>query len=507
MRFEYDVFISYAHIDNKSFTREQEGWVTVFDNVLQIMLNQQLGKEAKIWRDKSLQGNDDFSSEISDKLPNAATLVSVLTPRYLTSGWCTKEIQIFCQLAEAAGGLFVKNKGRVFKVVKSPIARIESDKSLPPAVSRAIGYEFFIQPDGEAATELDPVYGKTYEQAFYLRLRRLAGDIADLLRQFGDIVQQGEPVNESIVKPVYLAECCSGRKVDRERVLADLRTHGYTVIPDDNMPGDEIGYVAEAERLLAQCQLSIHLIGSSYGPVPDGDSQKSTVVLQNEIAARLSRTRGLPRIISLPSGTSSTNVAQQAFIDSLVKQSDMQEGADLVTDDLQTLLGTIHTRLMRAPRSVPAPPSAPVDAQIVRKTNTVHVLYDEKDSKDIVPLLKYLKASGIGVTRPVFNGQDAGQVREANQSLCMGCDAVILFYGAGDQTWMYYQQTELKKRLGLRTGKPILAEVTVVAGPVTPDKDLIISMGESDVVDMRSGFSESALASFIGAVQADGGMR
>jgi len=43
--------------------------------------------------------------------------------------------------------------------------------------------------------------------------------------------------------------------------------------------------VAAVTGLLKRCQLSIHLVGEAYGGVPDGRSQKSVVVLQNELAA------------------------------------------------------------------------------------------------------------------------------------------------------------------------------------------------------------------------------
>lgn len=501
MTYEYDVFISYAHLDNDAFTREQQGWVTVFDDVLQIMLNQQLGKKARIWRDKTLRGNDDFSAEISDKLPNAATLVSVLTPRYLNSDWCTKEIKVFCQLAEARGDLFVKNKGRVFKVMKSPIARIETDRALPPQLGRAGGYEFFIRPDdGKEVTELDPAYGKSFEQAFLLRVRRLAGDIADLLRHIGEVVTS-KPADDFLAKPIYLAECSSGRRADRERLLTDLRSHGYAVVPDDDLPEDENGFIAEAQRLLAGSRLAIHLIGSSYGPTPDGDGQKSTVVLQNELAARLSESGGLARIISLPEGTTSSNPVQQAFIDALKTQSALQRGADLVSGDLQTLIATIHARLAGLRRAVPAAPVALSDAGSERKT--VHVLHEQKDSKDIVPLLKCVRAAGFDITWPIFNGTDARQVREANQSLCMSGDALIVYYGAGDATWMYYQQTELKKLRGLRVGSPLQARLIIVAGPLTDDKELVLSVADREVIDACGGWSEPALQPFLARVRAD----
>ena len=110
MKFERDVLISYAHIDNQPLTPEQKGWVTQFHAALKTMLSQQLGCTAEIWRDEKLQGNDIFTDEILEQFPRTATLVSVLSPRYIKSEWCTKEINEFCQVAQRNGGLVVDNK-------------------------------------------------------------------------------------------------------------------------------------------------------------------------------------------------------------------------------------------------------------------------------------------------------------------------------------------------------------------------------------------------------------
>ncbi|MEO5740016.1 MAG: toll/interleukin-1 receptor domain-containing protein [Vicinamibacterales bacterium] len=501
MSFERDVFISYAHDDNQPFTPEQKGWVTLFHTVLRTMLSQRMGKTADIWRDERLQGNEDFSTEIHDQFPKTATLVSVLTPRYLKSGWCTKEIKVFCQVAERNGGLFVRNKGRVFKVMKTPVARTDTDGALPPEVGKATGYEFF---EKDKDIEFDPAYGEGSRQEFLVRIRRLAGDIAELLGQMSDAIEPGGSSVESEGRPrVYLAECGTSRKYDREKLIGDLKSHGYVVLPNEDLPDDEAGYVAEVERLLAQCQLSVHLIGNTYGTVPDGDSQKSSVVLQNEIAVTRSRAGGLLRLISLPEGLSSTNSMQQAFIDALLKNSEMQFGADLVNGDLQTVIGSIHAALKKIEQPRPVKTSAAEDGGQARKT--VHVLHEEKDGKDTIPLLKHLLANGLAITRPLFSGEDAGKQREANQALYMACDAVILFYGTGDQTWKYYRQTELKKLRGLRGDKPLLAEFTYVAAPGTTDKELLVSIGEGDVIDGLNGLSDAGMAPFIRAIAPAGG--
>ncbi|HEX6495551.1 MAG TPA: hypothetical protein VF018_08715, partial [Acidobacteriaceae bacterium] len=60
MTFEYDVFISYAHLDNQELLEGQKGWVANFHRALEIRVGQYLGAQPSIWRDPKLQGNDVF---------------------------------------------------------------------------------------------------------------------------------------------------------------------------------------------------------------------------------------------------------------------------------------------------------------------------------------------------------------------------------------------------------------------------------------------------------------
>ena len=83
--FEKDLFISYAHIDNQPLTPEQQGWITRFHASLEGTPEHAHGRQARIWRDDKLQGNDVFADEIVDQFAHTAVLVSVLTPRYLNS--------------------------------------------------------------------------------------------------------------------------------------------------------------------------------------------------------------------------------------------------------------------------------------------------------------------------------------------------------------------------------------------------------------------------------------
>ena len=80
-----------------------------------------MGREAKIWRDEKLHGNDLLNEEIMARLKELAVLVSIVSSRYLQSEWCTREAREFCEHAERNGGLTVGSKLRVFKVIKTPV--------------------------------------------------------------------------------------------------------------------------------------------------------------------------------------------------------------------------------------------------------------------------------------------------------------------------------------------------------------------------------------------------
>src|SRR5262249_28461624 len=177
MTFEKHVFISYAHIDNQPLTPKKEGWISRFHSTLEALLNMGLGKPVKIWRDDKLQGNDVFADEIVDQFAKTAVFVSVLTPRYLNSEWCTREVREFCAQAEQSGGLVVDNKARVFKVLLLPV---DTQESLPAVVKDILGYEFFTLEDG-TPLPLDPAYGERFAQDYNRKVGKLAWDISQLL--------------------------------------------------------------------------------------------------------------------------------------------------------------------------------------------------------------------------------------------------------------------------------------------------------------------------------------
>jgi hypothetical protein len=334
----HEVFISYAHLDNRALTPEEHGWISRFHRALETLLAMRLGRDARIWRDAKLRGNDEFDEEILGQLRQSMLFVSVLTPRYLQSDWCPREAREFCEAAAHSGGISVRNRSRIFKLIKTPV---ELGSVLPEPFHTTLGYEFFVRDETGAPLDLDPAFGVELGQAFNRKVAQLAWHIAELLRALAQEQAVASKGN------VYLAETSHDRADDRERLAADLRLSGYHVLPDVPLPRDEAGYVRAVRALLASAELSIHLIGSKPDAIPEGPTGKCGIQVQNGLASEQSRAGQLRRVISLVEGARGDSVGHAAFLRELERNEAAQLGAELLTGDLESLKHAVYAILDR----------------------------------------------------------------------------------------------------------------------------------------------------------------
>jgi hypothetical protein len=589
--FAHHVFISYAHIDNVPITEEQQGWISRFHSTLEVFLSQRLGGKARIWRDLKLQGNDVFGDEIVDAFRQTALFFSILTPRYVRSDWCKREIEEFCQFAEKTDGLVIENKSRVFKVIKTPVDRNTAERLLPPVVRDSLGYEFYVQ-DEQGPLELDPDFGERYKQDYLRKVCILANNAAQLIQQVEDerAVQKARADAEAAskgqanavassdagtgtieVKPapaakparrasrasaakstpaaktappvddptaaaaidaaaidaaapavdapaaagtavvaaakrtvVFLASCSFDLRDQRELIEADLRSHGYRVLPEQRLPGDEEAEHRQAvAALLEQAQLSLHMIGSGYGAVPDGPSHQSLVEIQNAMAAERSACHGLARLIWLPQDTSSDQPNQALFLKSLRREAAPQRGADLLSGSLEELRTLLHSSLDRLENPPPSSPARAARAEATDDSGAagrmLYLICVAQDRKATLPLRKWLKAAGWEVTLPAFEG-DAAALRETHEGQLRACRAALIFYGAGDEAWHRSVTMDLRRAPAYRDGVPLPPPITYLASPSSDDKEDMVDMEEANLVDGREGFEPALLQSFLASI-------
>ena len=309
MTFQNDVFISYAHLDNQPLTAGAQGWVSDFHEALCKRLGEVWGKAPRVWRDPKLQGNDIFAAELAGRYEDAAVLVSVITPRYVESDWCQRELAGFWEAAEHSGGAVLGSKARVFKVVKTPVER----ERIPAPVQPLLGYEFYrLQPGSGRPLEFNKVYGSDAERDFWVRLNDLAYDVADLLKL---LEPSGTP--PAAARPTaYLAATTSAQQPQHDALRRELLRRGYGVLPDFELPLLAAELEHHVAQQLTQCQLSIHLVGTAYGVVPEG-SEESLAALQARLAAERARGGGFVRLVWIAPGPASTEPRQRGFLDAL----------------------------------------------------------------------------------------------------------------------------------------------------------------------------------------------
>ena len=385
----------------------------------------------------------------------------------------------------------------MFKVTKTPVDQQKSETLLPPYMRDVLGFDFFIVKD-EVPFEFDPAYGKEYEQLYNLSVAKLAWEIAQLVNTLqpggSESDNDGEKAAEEPYKPskptVYLAECSYDRKPQRELLEGELKRLGYPVLPDRRLPLDEAEYVTTVESLLARCALSIHLIGEKYGAVPDGPTDQSAAILQNELAVARHRAGDLRRLIWLPEKSHSEDDRQQKFIEALHTNAQAQQGGDLITGDIEELREAIHSNL-KALEQPELEQRETGQGGAQRSGQLVYFICHEKDVKNSVPLRKLCKQSGFEVALPAFEGS-AGEVRKSNQQNLIDCDVVFLFYGAGDSAWKRTNDSELRKLAGYRNDKPRPQILTYLAAPQTRDKQDLIDMEELGLIDGLDGIAELA---------------
>lgn len=176
--FEFDVFVSYTHIDNVSLVEDRKGWVSDFRRALEVRLGQMLGRPAKIWMNDKLVGNDSMVDDDTAALRHAMFFVAVVTPRYVKSQWTQRELLEFDAVAARQGGLTLRGRSRLIKVLKTPVPFPD----LPPLLQQTLGYEFYrLEPETGKVRSFDEVFGPESQREFWLRLDDLAHDLAGVL--------------------------------------------------------------------------------------------------------------------------------------------------------------------------------------------------------------------------------------------------------------------------------------------------------------------------------------
>jgi hypothetical protein len=500
MNFENDIFVSYAHIDDQALVEGQKGWISSFHRALEIRLSQLLGREPRIWRDPKLQGNDIYADRLVECLPGVGLLCSIVSPRYIRSEWCIRELKEFVKATSSSGGMRLGDKARVFKIVKTPVPLGQQ----PEEFQELLGYDFYIvDPETGRAREVSQTGDPESQRLYWMKLDDLAHDIAECLESL-EPGATAEPQGEAGAEPisVYLAETSFDLREERDVIKRELLGHGHTVLPDRPLPLVGPECVDAIREQLDRSRLSIHLIGKNYGLIPEGVSE-SIVVLQNELAIERGTAGGFSRLIWLPPDLASEEEKQVQFIERLQTDVRIQEGADLLQAPLEDFKSVVLRRTQpeeekKENEKEAAPEEAPTE-DTEDGLRRVYVIYDQRDGDGPASIEDYLFKKGFEVIVPVFDGEEA-QVRRDHEENLSICDGVLLYYGAANELWLRRKLREIQKSAAFGRKGPIGVKAIFVAPPETPPKKRLRTR-EALVIDQLEGFDPDTLEPFVKQLQ------
>jgi hypothetical protein len=514
MKFEKDIFISYAHIDDEPLVESQNGWITEFHRVLAIRLSQLMGRRPVIWRDPELHGNHIFDQQIVDQFSQVAIMISILTPRYTKSDWCVKEANEFYDVCKTNIGFSVNNKARIFKVIKTPL-KIEQH---PESIRNILGYEFYSSdPTTGRLKEFSQQLGQQTEKLYWDKMDDLANDIAEFLEDLESydggntgVQVNGNGNSQKEGLKIYLAESSFETRELRDNIRRELQDSGYKVFPDTQLPFVELPLIQNVESFLSESQLSVHLVGESYGMVPEG-TLKSIVEIQNEVAAAASSSRNLQRLIWVPEGFNPKEERQISFLNKLNEGNEGIEGADLIQSSLESFKEILSDKInfierenkknlvaKEAKESKEAKEVEKSDNNAVTINNGSRIIYlisDILDIDEIQPLEDFLFENGCEVVLPIFEG-DESLIRSDHIENLKMCDAAIIFYGKANEIWLRSKTRDFLKISGYGRETPLNFKAIYLAGEPSISKERFRSQ-DSEIINGMNEFPTELLKSLI----------
>lgn len=486
------VFISYSHRDNENTLGE--GWVEQFHMALLqrldiITADWDPGERVSIWRDKKLSGSDEFSNVLVERLNESKLVVAILSPSYIASKWCLREIDEFTRVAEKDHGLVIDNKARILKVVKTPV-----DREKHPAVLRGqLGYEFYVADKAKGyPVEFTLLKGDDNATRALQKINDVARNILKTLESLDKIETDRKPANEELgpgAPTVYLAETSYDLEEERDVIRREMEDHGIRVLPEDNLPLRNPEKFHEAvNQALDQCSLSIHIVGATRSVIlPGGDDD--TTSLQNKIAAELSENHKIDRLIWIPPGLVPEDDEQAKFIELLNTDIASQANAELLKvarHELQTIVLDTLQKQSQAQQT----------ARGDHERKRIYLIYAHEDAEAARPIGDYLFDKGFEVLEPVSgDAADDEEIFEIHKRYLCDCDAALLFAHSAGEPWLKMQLSELLRAPAWRgPGRNLTAAIYM-----SPDakKEIPRLRTHNLIIDGSEPFDPNSLTEFL----------
>jgi len=351
--YEYDIFISYRHNDNK-----YDGWVTEFVEKLNQELDATLKDKLTIFFDKNpregLQDTYHVDQSIQHKI-KSLIFVPIVSQTYCDEksfAWA-QEFIVFKNESEndtLSRNVKLLNGNVASRILPVRIHDIDVEdvKLLEKELSGSLRSIDFIYRDSGVNRPLRPVDDDMTSSGKVLyrnQINKLANAIKEIVQGIR-VVERGEapmvaphnltarqiiPTTFSTSLPsaikvqvidrqrpnVYLAWTSSDIKEQREEMAIILQKAGFNVLPSIDCPADDEAFKTKVKEEMSRCACSLHMLSGEFGRRFESDDEMSFPEYQfieskKKIDSADSEFHSF--VWLYPEGSQSVKPAQQNFI-------------------------------------------------------------------------------------------------------------------------------------------------------------------------------------------------
>ena len=471
---EYDVFVSYAHVDDQPLFGAERGWVTVLVENLKSILARKLGRadDFSLWIDHDLARNKPFGDELRSKVESSATLLLILSPGYLASVWCQEELRRFRKTVAGHGS------ARVFVVERDRI----SEEERPEGLEELIGFRFWEEQQGGSTRtfgEPDPSDRQYVDRLLDLG-SKMAEEIQNLSPPPSPTEDEQPIVSGDSLPAVFLAEVTDDLINLRRGTESYLRQEGIPIFPKSFYPRDPKAFRAAMQEDLEQCKFFVQLLGPNGG-IKAPDLPQGYGGLQYELA-------------------------QEAGLTLLQWRSPQLEVDDVTDEDHRKLLREVtvlaeEIETFKLTVTENAKRKEKVATPCQGSEAFVFVDVEPSDWELGQEVCNELRRRNLMCALPLTDGTDA-EIRADLKGNLLDCDAPIIFYGQTTQAWVRARMRYHKRVMQERRSPP--KEQAMFLGPPPADKNptnpVDFMIPDLRVLDCRNGLNTAELDEFVSSL-------
>lgn len=459
------IFISYAHIDNQPVSGEEKGWITHLINNLRNELNRKMGRveNYELWMDFRLKGSDELTPAIEDQLAKTHALVILLSPGWIASEWCQRELQVFSRHLD-------RPAGRVFVVELDSIQKSEK----PPVLHDLLTYRFWKQTDQDKIRQLGYPVPHADDFAYFDQLADLSHHLAGSLKEKNQadaaaVVNAPTPSSSAsasttpALATIYVAPVNDSLYDERASLIRELGQFGIDALPRNNEMDENM------DATLAQCSHFVQLLdGNSMAGIPckqfmKADASKKPILQWRE-----------PKLDC----AAIKNPDHKALLD----------GKNVIASPLSDFIRAVREAVF--PKKEEPPPPRPSNGN-----RMVFVHAGQDDIEHAKSVAQILKANGFGIALPRYQGDAAG-IRKSIERGYQFCDVLLMLQRAASADVVEDYLSEALTHILRRDTKP---PIMICQGEGA--EELFFVPSDALMLTCREAFDARCLEAFLKEVE------